>query len=249
MRYDFSKEVVLVTGASRGIGRAIALCFAAAGARVAINYVGNEGAAMETLSQLRQHGVLCGAYRADVSRPDQVESMFSAICRELGPVTILINNAGILHRSFLMMTSADDFTRVVDINVKGVFNCTKAAFKQMIRQKSGVVVNVSSLAGGRGLTGQSSYAASKAAVNNLTAVSAKEMGNYGIRVIGVAPGCIDAGMMKDFSESPVEEYLRQIPLKRYGTAEEVAQAVMFLSSAEASYITGTTLSIDGGMSL
>jgi 3-oxoacyl-[acyl-carrier protein] reductase len=216
---------------------------------VAVNYVGDVDAARETLRMIEEDGGTAALYRADVSKSKEVEQMFAEIARELGEVNVLVNNAAVLSRGFLMMTSSEEFERIMGINVTGVFNCTKTAFKYMMKRKAGTVVNVSSLAGERGLSGQSVYAASKAAVNRLTAVAAKEMAGYGIRVNAVAPGCIDAGMMRGIDDKPADDYIKMIPLKRYGKPEEVAEAVVFLASDEAGYITGSTLIIDGGMNL
>ncbi len=247
MQLSFKDKVIVITGASRGIGRAIAIRFAQAGASVAINYADNEAAAQETMDAAISHGGICRKYQADVADYGQVCNMMSHIAADFNGVDILINNAGVLLRSFLMMTSSDDFRRVMDINTLGVFNCTKAGARYMMQKKKGVIVNISSLAGLRGLVGQTAYASSKAAVNTLTKLAAKEFARHGIRINAISPGCIDVGMMKELDETVRQGYIEQIPLRRYGSAEEVAEAVLFLASDSASYITGHVLTVDGGM--
>jgi 3-oxoacyl-[acyl-carrier protein] reductase len=237
----------MVTGASRGIGRAITIELAQAGASVAINYAGNEVAAQQTAQLIIDSGGQARIYKADVADYAQVNAMMKRAVADFGHIDILVNNAGVLARSFLMMMSSEDFRRVIDVNLVGTFHCTKAVALHMMKRKAGVIVNVSSLAGNRGLIGQGAYAASKAAINNFTQVSAKEFAAYGIRVNAVAPGCIDAGMMKNFNKEVEKSYIQQISQKRYGEAGEVAKAVLFLVSDMSSYVTGHVLNVDGGL--
>ncbi len=245
--FDLRNKVAMVTGASRGIGRTVALELAQAGASIALNYAGNESAAQETVEAITGEGGQAAAYKADVADYNQVGTMMKRVVADLGRIDILVNNAGILARSFLMMMSSDDFRRVIDINLLGTFHCTKAVALHMMKRKSGSIVNISSLAGDRGLIGQGAYAASKAAINNFTQVAAREFAAYGIRINAVAPGCIDTGMMKEFSKEVETTYLHQISMKRYGQPSEVAKAVLFLVSEMSSYVTGHVLNVDGGM--
>jgi 3-oxoacyl-[acyl-carrier protein] reductase len=240
-------KTVLVTGASRGIGRAIAVACARAGADVVVNYARSADEAAQVVDEVRSLGRRAEAVACDVSDLDSVQTMMKRAVGEFGRVDVLVNNAGVLLRGFLMMVPAADFASVLQTNTIGTFHCIKAVSRYMVQRRSGCIVNVSSLAGFRGLMGQGAYAASKAAVNSLTALAAKELAKYNIRVNAVAPGCIDAGMMKDFSDETRESYVGQIPMKRYGRAEEVAQAVIFLASDASSYITGHVLPVDGGM--
>jgi 3-oxoacyl-[acyl-carrier protein] reductase len=240
-------KVVLVTGASRGLGRSIAIECARAGADVAVNYSKSAKEADAVVAEIEGLGRRGMAVQADVMNLASIQSMMQSVVDAFGRVDVLVNNAGLLLRGFMMMASAEDFTSVLQTNTTGTFYCIKAVSRYMVQRRSGCIVNVSSLAGFRGLMGQGAYAASKAAVNSLTAVAAKEFARYGIRVNGVAPGCIDAGMMKDFSNETKESYVQQIPMKRYGDPAEVARPVIFLASDASSYITGHVLPIDGGM--
>jgi 3-oxoacyl-[acyl-carrier protein] reductase len=246
-KWNFEGKVAVVTGASRGIGSAIATALGAAGAAVAVNYSGSAEAAERTVRSIRENRGAAAAYCADVRDYAQVTAMMKRVATDLGRIDVLINNAGVLVRSFLLMMSTEQFRSVVDTNLVGSFHCMKAAALHMTKSRSGVIVNISSLAGRKGLAGQGAYAASKAAIDNLTRVAAKEFAKYGIRVNGVAPGCIDAGMMKGFSDETQASYTNQIALGRYGGADEVARAVLFLASDLSSYVTGETLVVDGGM--
>lgn len=245
--YRLPGQIALVTGGSRGIGRAICLALSRAGATVIVNYARDEAAADETLAAVLEQGGCGRTFRADITVPAEVDAMVKAVAKEYGRIDILVNNAGVLSRSFLMMTPDVDFKQVIDANLNGTFHCLKSVSRVMIGQKRGTVLNVSSLAGTRGLAGQAAYAASKGAVNSLTVVAANELATYGIRVNAIAPGCIDAGMINELKEEQREEYRKRIPLRRLGGADEVAQVAMFLVSEASSYVTGHVLMVDGGM--
>lgn len=243
----YDGQIALVTGASRGLGRVIALELAAAGADVVVNYAASQEAAEAVAETIRGLGRRAVAVRARVEDEAEVKAMFKRLRADFGRLDVLVNNAGILERSFLMTTESETFQKVLSINVLGAFHCLKAAARLMIRQRAGAVVNVSSLAGLRGLVGQGAYATSKSALHGLTTVAAKELARYGVRVNAVAPGVVDTGMMHDMSGISQEDYLAQIPLGRAAQPEEVARAIAFLASGAASYITGHVLPIDGGM--
>jgi 3-oxoacyl-[acyl-carrier protein] reductase len=246
---DLSGQIALVTGASRGIGRSVALELAAQGATIALNYAKNEEAARKVAEEIGALGGVCELYQADVTDLAAVSRIVKQIVARFGRVDILVNNAGILARSFLMLMSKEEFSTVLNTNVAGPFHCIKAVCPTMIKQRSGTIVNMSSLAGSKGLVGQGAYAASKAALESLTRISSKELASYGVRVNAVAPGCIQTGMMNTLDEAVQQQYLQQIPLKRYGESEEVAKCVTFLASSLSSYITGQTIIVDGGMGI
>lgn len=245
---DLTGQVALITGASRGIGRAVAIELAARGAHIALNYASNEAAAQETAAAVAAYGVDYGLYKADVADYKSVQAMVKEIVARFGKVDILVNNAGILTKSFLMLMDGEEFQKVLNTNVSGAFHCIKAVGPHMIRRRSGAVVNMSSLAGTRGTVGQGAYASSKAAVESLTRIASKEFAGYGIRVNALAPGYIDTGMMDAVDNASRDEYLKQIPMKRLGRAQEVASCVSFLVSPMAAYVTGQTIIADGGLS-
>jgi 3-oxoacyl-[acyl-carrier protein] reductase len=240
-------KVVFVTGASRNLGRAIALECARAGADVVVHYTRSEGEARQVASDIEALGRRALVVRADVANYGELDAAIVRCVKELGRIDVMVNNAGVLLRSLLMMMSADDFDTVIRTNLNGTFHGIKAASRHMIKQRAGVIVNVSSAAGERGMVGQGAYAASKGGVNLLTGVAAKELARYGIRVNGVAPGALDTGMIRALPEEFHEKYLKDIPLARYGDPGEVGRAIAFLASDEASYVTGQTLSVDGGL--
>jgi 3-oxoacyl-[acyl-carrier protein] reductase len=246
---DLSGKVVLVTGASRGLGQAIALRCAERGADVVVNYASSQEQAEEVAETIRAAGRRSRVIGAKVEDYDSVVSMMKQVVDEFGRIDVLVNNAGVLLRGLVMMCPPADFQTVLNTNITGAFHCIKAASRHMVSKRSGSIINISSVAGTRGLKGQGAYAASKAALNSLTTVAAKEFASYGIRVNGVAPGCIYAGMMKSFSEETKTDYLSGIPLGRYGDAAEIGDAVAFLASSASSYITGQILTVDGGMSV
>ena len=240
-------SVALVTGASRGIGRVIAENLAAAGYDVAICYSGNEEAALETIELCKKYGVQSIAIKADVSNADDVAAMFAQVKTSLGTVDVLVNNAGITKDGLLIRMSEEDFDKVIDINLKGTYLCTKAAVKDMMRAKKGRIINITSIVGVQGHAGQANYAASKAGIIGFTKSVAREYGSKGITVNAVAPGFIQTAMTDGLPEAVKENYLKQIPLGRFGTPEDIANTVAFLASEKASYITGQVIEVTGGM--
>ncbi len=242
-----SGKRALVTGASRGIGRAIALALAAEGADVAVNYAGSEAAAQEVAEVIRAMGRKAVVIQADVASGEATTAMLDNAVAELGGVDILVNNAGITRDKLLMRLKEEDWDAVLETNLKGVFNCTQAAVKYMMKQRSGNIVNISSVVGLTGNVGQSNYAAAKAGVIGFTMSVAKEVAGRGIRVNAVAPGFIKTDMTSVLPEKIVGNLLQSIPLQKLGEAEDIAKAVVFLVSDDASYITGQTLHVDGGM--
>ena len=240
-------KTALVTGASRGIGRAIALCLAAEGARVAINYAGNVKAAEEVKAAIEAAGGTAILCQADIADSSAVEAMVANVVKEFGTIDILVNNAGITHDTLLMRMKDEDFAKVLDTNLKGVFYCTKAVSKLMMKKRSGRIVNMASVVGLVGNAGQTNYAAAKAGVIGFSKSAAKELASRGITVNVVAPGFIGTDMTAGLPESVKEKMLTDIPLGRMGEPEDVASAVLFLASDQASYITGQVVNVDGGM--
>ena len=240
-------KVAFVTGASRGIGRAIALTLAEAGADVAVNYAGNAAAAEEVAAEIRKMGRRALILQGDVSQTEAAASMLDAVVAEFGRCDILVNNAGITRDGLLMRMKEEDWDAVLNTNLKGVFNCTKAALKYMMKQRAGKIVNIASVVGIMGNAGQANYAAAKAGCIGFTKSVAKEVASRGITVNAVAPGLIATDMTSILPEKVIEEMAAGIPLKRAGQPVDVAKAVLFLVSDDAAYITGQTLNVDGGM--
>ena len=240
-------KTALVTGASRGIGRAVALCLAAEGARVAINYAGNVKAAEEVKASVEAAGGTAILCQADIADSAAVETMVADVVKEFGAIDILVNNAGITRDTLLMRMKDEDFAKVLDTNLKGVFYCTKAVAKLMMKKRSGRIVNMASVVGLVGNAGQTNYAAAKAGVIGFSKSAAKELASRGITVNVVAPGFIGTDMTAGLPESVKEKMLTDIPLGRMGEPEDVANAVLFLASDQASYITGQVVNVDGGM--
>lgn len=240
-------KVALVTGGSRGIGRAIVLALAQRGADVAINFAGNVAAAEQVAAEVQQLGRKAILVQGDVADTEACAAMVDKVVSELGRIDILVNNAGITRDGLLMRMKEADWDAVLTTNLKGVFNCTKAAVKYMMKQRAGKIVNISSVVGVMGNAGQANYAAAKAGVIGFTKSVAKEVASRGITANAVAPGFIATDMTSVLPEKVVEEMAAGIPLKRAGQPEDVANAVLFLVSDEAAYITGQTLHVDGGM--
>ncbi|MFE1745453.1 3-oxoacyl-[acyl-carrier-protein] reductase [Coleofasciculus sp. H7-2] len=238
-------QVAIVTGASRGIGRAIALELASEGANVAINYASSSGAAEEVVSEITAAGGSATALQADVSKADQVDALLNTVMEKWKRVDVLVNNAGITRDTLLLRMKPEDWQAVIDLNLTGVFLCTRAISKVMLKQRSGRIINISSVAGQMGNPGQANYSAAKAGVIGFTKTVAKELATRGITVNAVAPGFIATDMTSNLKS---EEILKFIPLGRYGQPEEVAGLVRFLAAdPAAAYITGQTLNVDGGM--
>lgn len=237
----------LVTGASRGIGRMIALEFAKHGANVAVNYAGSEDKAKEVVEEIKQYGVEAFPIQADVSDEASVKKMVKEVIGTFGGLDILVNNAGINRDNLLMRMKEEEFDEVISINLKGVFLCTKAVARQMMKQRGGRIINVASIVGVAGNPGQANYVAAKAGVIGLTKTTAKELASRNILVNAVAPGFITTDMTDALTDEQKEAMLEMIPLARFGEPEDVAKVVRFLASEDAAYLTGQTIHIDGGM--
>jgi 3-oxoacyl-[acyl-carrier protein] reductase len=246
MAGQLTDKVAVVTGGSRGIGRATALALADAGAQVVVNYARSSTAADEVVAAIAEQGGSAIAVQADVSNPDQAETLIKAATEKWGRVDVLVNNAGITRDTLLLRMKPEDWQAVIDLNLSGVFYCTRLVSKLMLKQRSGRIINIASVAGLMGNPGQANYSAAKAGVIGFTKTVAKEMAARGITVNAVAPGFIKTDMTGELSNT--EEILKYIPLGRYGEADEVAGLIRFLAAdPAAAYITGQVLTIDGGM--
>lgn len=242
-------KVALVTGASRGIGREIALTLAKEGATVIINYNGSKERAEEVKNTIESTGGSASIYQCNVSDFQACEEMIKNLVKEFGHIDILVNNAGITKDNLIMKMKEEDFDAVLNINLKGTFNTIRHLSRQMLKQRSGKIINISSVSGILGNAGQANYAASKAGVIGLTKTMARELASRGITVNAVAPGFVDTEMTEVLSEEVKEAACRQIPLGRFGKPSDIANMVAFLASDKADYITGQVLSVDGGMNI
>ncbi|MGM9966761.1 3-oxoacyl-[acyl-carrier-protein] reductase [Rummeliibacillus sp. TYF005] len=244
---DLTNKVAVITGGSRGIGRAIALHLAKLGAKVVVNYSGSQTKAEEVVSEIEDAGGSAIAVQANVTDAEAVANLMKQAIENYGKLDILVNNAGITRDNLLMRMKEEDWDAVMNTNLKGVFLCTKAVTRQMMKQRAGRIVNIASIVGVAGNAGQANYVAAKAGVIGLTKTAAKELAARNIYVNAVAPGFIDTEMTEELPEQIKAQMLTQIPLAKLGKPEDVAKVVAFLASDEASYMTGQTLHVDGGM--
>jgi 3-oxoacyl-[acyl-carrier protein] reductase len=240
-------KTAIITGASRGIGRGIAQAFAQQGANVAFTYSASVEAAQALEAELAAYGIKAKGYQSDAADFNQAQQLVDDVVAEFGTVDILINNAGITKDNLLMRISEADFDKVIEVNLKSVFNMTKAVQRPMLKQRKGSIINMSSVVGVQGNAGQSNYAASKAGMLGFTKSIALELGSRNIRCNAIAPGFIQTEMTAKLDENVVKGWADAIPLKRGGTTEDVANACIFLASDMSAYITGQTLNVDGGM--
>lgn len=242
-------KIAIVTGASRGIGREVALTLAARGATVIVNYNGSAARAEEVVKEIEAAGGKGEAVQCNVSDYEKAAELLNYVIKQYGRVDILVNNAGITRDNLLMKMSEEDFDAVLDTNLKGAFNCIRHVARQMLKQKAGRIINMSSVSGVLGNAGQANYCASKAGLIGLTKSVARELASRGITVNAVAPGFIDTEMTQVLPEAVKDAAVEQIPMKHFGTTKDIANTVAFLASEEARYITGQVISVDGGMAM
>ncbi|MFK7988864.1 MAG: 3-oxoacyl-[acyl-carrier-protein] reductase [Sandaracinaceae bacterium] len=247
--FSLTDKVALVTGGSRGIGRSIAISLAGAGAHVVVNYAGNEAAAAETLDAVRAAGGDGELARFDVSDPEAVDQAIGEIAKRLGRIDILVNNAGIALDQILLRIKPEELDRTLSVNIGGALWCSKAAIRFMMRKRVGRVINISSVVGEAGNPGQAVYSASKAGLIGLTKTLAREYASRGVTVNAVAPGFIETDMTAGLPDKAKEAAIAQTPLGRMGTGEDIAAAVLYLASDEASFVTGQVIRVNGGMQI
>ena len=242
-------KIAVVTGASRGIGREIAVTLASKGAVVIVNYNGSAARAEEVVKEIEEAGGKAEAVQCNVSEFAKSAELMDYVVKKYGRVDILVNNAGITRDNLLMKMSEEDFDAVIDTNLKGAFNCIKNISRQMLKQKAGRIINISSVSGVLGNAGQANYCAAKAGVIGITKSAARELASRGITVNAVAPGFIATEMTDVLSDSVKAAATEQIPMKHFGSTQDIAETVAFLASDKAGYITGQVLSVDGGMAM
>lgn len=240
-------KVAIVTGGSRGIGQAIAIRLASAGADVIIFYTSNQSAAEETVAKIQEAGRKGIALQVDVASSEHVDRAMKEVLASFGRIDILVNNAGVTRDNLLVRMKEEDWDHVIDVNLKGVFLCTKAVARPMMKQRCGRIINISSVVGVSGNPGQANYVAAKAGVIGLTKSNAKELSGKGITVNAIAPGFIETDMTSVLDQETRDKLLNEIPLGRFGAPNDIAEAVTFLASDAAGYITGQTIHVDGGM--
>ncbi|MEX2158223.1 MAG: 3-oxoacyl-[acyl-carrier-protein] reductase [Dehalococcoidia bacterium] len=245
--FDLTGKVALVTGGSRGIGRAISLALAGNGAKIAVNYVSNERAANETVEQVRACGSEAIAIQGDVAETDVAKRLIDETVAAFDGLHILVNNAGLTRDDLVLRMSEEAWDRVMAVDLRGAFLCTKAALRPMMRQRWGRIINIASVAGVVGNPGQSNYAAAKAGLIAFTKSVAKEMASRNITANAIAPGFVDTEMTEGLTDAQKGAMLMVVPMARAGTPEDVAPAAVFLASEEAAYVTGTVLTVDGGL--
>lgn len=242
-------KIALVTGAAKGIGRAIALALAEEGATVVVNYNGSKERAEQTVEEIRALGADGLAYQCNVADTEAALAMVKEVTARYGRLDILVNNAGVTRDNLIMKMSEEDFDAVISANLKGCFNTIKAVSRQMLKQRAGRIINITSVSGILGNAGQANYAASKAGIIGLTKTMARELASRGITVNGVAPGFVDTDMTRALPEGVKEAAVKQIPLGHFGKPEDIAHMVAYLASEKAAYITGQIISVDGGMAI
>ena len=240
-------QTVIITGASRGIGKGIAEVFAQEGANIAFTYRSSEEKAKQLEKELSTYGCKAKGYKSDASDFDAAQQLTSDILEEFGSIDVLVNNAGITKDGLLMRMSEEDYDKVMDVNMKSVFNMTKAVLRPMLKQRKGSIINMSSVVGVKGNAGQANYSASKAAINGFTKSTALELGSRNIRCNSIAPGFIETEMTESLGEEQINEWRNSIPLKRGGSTDDIANATLFLASDMSAYVTGQVLNVCGGM--
>lgn len=243
------EKTAVITGSSRGIGKACALKLAEKGFNIVVNYNSNEEAANKTVEEITAVGRKAIAVKADTSDLKQVQDMFRTAFKEMGSIDVLVNNAGVVNDAYLLMLNGESLQKSLDINIKGYFNCAQQAALKMMKNKKGSIINISSVSSIHALAGQSVYSATKGAVNSMTMVLAKELAPYGIQVNAVAPGFVETEMITAVPKEKLKEYLDVIPMKRFAKAEEIAQTVSLFADGSLSYVTGQVIVMDGGLSL
>ena len=240
-------QTVIITGASRGIGKGIAEVFAQQGANIAFTYRSSDEKAKQLEKELSANGCKAKGYKSDASDFDAAQQLASDVLEEFGSIDVLVNNAGITKDGLLMRMSEEDYDKVMDVNMKSVFNMTKAVLRPMLKQRKGSIINMSSVVGVKGNAGQANYSASKAAINGFTKSTALELGSRNIRCNSIAPGFIETEMTESLGEEQINEWRNSIPLKRGGSTEDIANATLFLASDMSAYVTGQVLNVCGGM--